>query len=55
MKKKKNNQLIQDVEVIFEMNSNGRPPIGDDPTTSLATTTFTHILTLQDHLDPLEK
>lgn len=46
MKKKEIEQLVTDTEVLFEMNSNGFHTDPDDPTTSLATSTMTHIFTL---------
>ncbi|RZJ76924.1 MAG: hypothetical protein EOO45_00460 [Flavobacterium sp.] len=48
MKKKQNQQIITDTEVVFEMDNNGFQSGNEDPTTSLATTTLTHIFTRRD-------
>ncbi len=48
MKKKKTEQLITETEVIFEMEGKGFQNGHEDPTTSLATSTLTHIFTVID-------
>jgi hypothetical protein len=48
MKKTQNEQMIVKTQVVFEMDNNGFGDSPDDPTTSLATSTLTHIFTLMD-------
>jgi hypothetical protein len=42
-------KLVIEPEVVFEIKNTHQNDLPDDPTTSLATTTFTHILTFGGH------
>lgn len=43
-------KLVIEPEVVFEIRNSYQNDSPDDPTTSLATTTFTHIFTLGGHI-----
>ncbi|WP_256006822.1 hypothetical protein [Pedobacter deserti] len=55
MKKKQYEQILPEIEVVFEMEDDGTAGHQQDPTTTLATSTMTHIFTIRDHRERREK